>query len=65
MEDDARLLGVDRTYLWMVLKGRESNPDLLARYQALKALRVSTKTAVAGTVQAASTGHQEGVGRAA
>lgn len=36
---DARLLGVTRTHLWLVLKNRRHSPPLLRRYQSLKRSR--------------------------
>lgn len=66
----ARVLGVDRPYLWLVLTGKRTNLRLLRSYRDVKRaervlLRTGGKTAAAGSVQAAGTGHQEGVGRAA
>jgi hypothetical protein len=34
--DDARALGVSRNWLYAVLSGRYSSPELLGHYQALK-----------------------------
>jgi len=65
----AAQLGVTRVYLWKVLVGDERNVELLKRYRALKCagggLKAAAKTAVAGPVQAASTGHPEGNSKAA
>jgi len=60
----ARVLGVDRPYLWLVLTGKRKNRRLLSSYRDVKrAERVLLRAdarAAASTVQAASTGHQEG-----